>query len=291
MKPTTTMATSCTALLLLASCGGGSDAGGVQADGDVEAFCDVLRESEEQEEVDLSEDFDAGMAQLREFRDAAPSVVHSDLDVLIGKFEELNDLEAASTGDDEEDFAAAFAIILDPQFIAASENLEAFGVEECGLEPSADDGFSVDGTDDGSVEIVESGDGEVEAATSDDGLIREAADVADPLFDPVFEDDVIDPTTASIDGAAYFLDVNYTDSTWRTRLNSWSTGGGTDIDFSVGGTDITPDDAAEICSAIAEYLTSVDTSGSIVVTTRTHNDDGSFGDEADVLSGTVAGGC
>lgn len=228
------------------------------------------------------------MAQLRQFRDDAPAEVRGDIDVLIGKFEELNELEAASTGDEEEDFAAAFAIILDPEFISASENLEAFGVDQCGLEATStdtDDGFTVENLDD-----VD--DGPVEASPSDDGLIREAANVPDPLFDPLFDDDVVDPNEVSIDGAAYFLDVNYTASPWRTRLSSWSNGGsGNDIEFSVGGTDISAGDGAEICAALAEYISSLNGGGAIVVTTFEQNDDGTFGDESEVASGTVADGC
>lgn len=288
MKLRSIIATSLGGLLLVTACGGSSDGDTASSNGDVEAFCQVLRDAEAQGDVDLDEDFEAGMAQLQTFRDDAPLAVQGDIDVLIAKFEELNDLDTASTGDDEADFEAAFAILFDPEFIAAAENLEAFGVDSCGLEPTtADtDGFGVDGDDD----AVDSG--PVEAPVSDDGLIREAANVPDPLFDPLFEDDIVDPNEVSIDGAAYFLDVNYTDASWRTRLSSWSIGGGgTDIDFSVGGTDISPADAAEICSAVAEYLSSLDGGGTIAVTTFVHNDDGTFGDESEVLSGTVASGC
>lgn len=270
---------SCAALLLVSACGPDEDAGG---SGSVEEFCDLIRAADEQEDVDLDENFEEGIAQLEEIRDAAPSAVSDDIDVLIGKFQQLEELEAASTGDDEEDFAAAFEIILDPEFIAASERLEQFGVDECGLEPSDDDGFSIesgDGGDDG---------GPVEAPVSDDGLITEAANVDDPLFDPRFDDDVVDPAVVSIDGAQYYLDVNHTDAPWRTRLGSWSNGS---TEFGVGGVDITADEAAEVCAAMQAYLTPLGFSGSIVVSTYVHNDDGSFGPESVVLSGTAADGC
>lgn len=285
MNPKTIMATSCAALLVMSACGGGSNGDGASAGDDTQAFCDALREADAQGEIDLDEDPDGGLARLREFRADAPPAIQGDIDVLIGKFEELNDLEAASTGDDEEDFAAAFAIILDPAFVEATENVEAFGVDECGLEPTSDDAL-VNSSED----VVD--DGPVEATVSDDGLIREAANVPDPLFDPIFESDVVDPNAVSIDGAAYFFDVNFTDSPWRTRLSSWSSGGsGTDIDFSVGGTDITAAEAAEICSAVAQYVMSLNGAGSIAVNTFTQNDDGTFGDESEVLSGTVTDGC
>lgn len=288
MNWTSIIAASLGGCLLVSACGGGSDSGATGSDGDVEAFCRVLRDAESQDDVDLGDDFEAGMAQLQTFREDAPPAVQADLDVLIGKFEELNELEAASAGDDGTGVEAAFEILLDPEFIAAAENVEAFGVDECGLDASTGDdaGFTDGGADAGV------SDGPVEAPVSDDGLIREAANVPDPLFDPVFDDDVVDPTEVSISGAAYFLDVNYTAAPWRTRLSSWTTAGsGTDFDIVVGGTDISASDAAEICSAIAEYISSLNGDGAISITTFAHNDDGSFGDEVEVLSGSAANGC
>ncbi|BAN03933.1 hypothetical protein YM304_36190 [Ilumatobacter coccineus YM16-304] len=272
-------AVSCAAMLIVSSCG--SDEGSA-SESNLEEFCEMIRTADEQDDVDLGDDFDAGIAQLEEIRDAAPSAVRDDIDVLIGKFQEMEDLEAASTGDDEADFAAAFEIILDPEFIAASERLEQFGVDECGLPPSDDDGFSITESDD------DADSGPVEAPVSEDGLITEAANVPDPLFDPFFDDDVVDPAVVSIDGAQYFLDVNHTDAPWRTRLGSWSNG---NSEFGVGGVDITEPEALEICAAMQTYLSSLDFSGAIVVNSYSQDDDGSFGPETQVLSGTAADGC
>lgn len=279
------------ALVGVTACG--SDSAG---SADVDAFCDMLRESEAAEEsgdqVDLSEDFDAGMAELQRFRDAAPGEIRDDIDTMIGLFRELDELEQ-SGADDEEAFGAALALMFDPRFLAAAENLETFGVETCGLEPSDDDfGFDVEG-DDGAISFDDDADGSAdESEEVPEGFITEPADIDDPLWSGGPFDDPIDPSEASYHGAQYFLDTNYADAPWRTRLGSWTSGGALgSYRLAAGGVDVTTDEAQEICAALVEYLRPLEPDAEIEVETYTQNDDGSYNAGEVILSGTVADGC
>lgn len=268
-------------------------------EGDVDAFCDELRRIDSDETVDEEDEFDVVMAELERVRELAPSEIRSDIDVVIEKFGEFEQLEANSSGDESEEFGAALALIFDPEFIAASENLEAFGVEECGLEPSSDDDeFTFDEFDE--LEGEQSGDGEATANDDADGstgdgaapiegqLVTEAADVPDPLYEPFFNDEPLDTSELSIDGAQYFFDVNYTDAPWRTRLGSWSIFGS---EYGVGGNDITESEAPQVCGALLDYLQSLGADGTIVVSTYGQEENGSFGQDQEVLRTTVADGC
>lgn len=274
-----------------------AEAGSESAGGDVDAFCDELRRMDSEETVDMEDDFDAAMAEMERVRELAPGEIRGDIDVVIDKFREFEELEANSSGDEAEEFGAAFALAFDPQFIAAAENLEAFGVEECGLEPSSDgdDDFTFDEADG-----EPSGDGiaddDADGATADGAapvegqLVTEAADVPDPLYEPFFNDEPLDTSELSIDGAQYFLDVNYTDAPWRTKLGSWSIFGS---EVGTAGVDIIDSEAPEVCGALLDYLQSVaaEADTTIVVSTYGQEDDGGFSDEEELLRTTVADGC
>lgn len=125
-------------LLLLVGCS--DDDGG----GDIEAFCDLLRASEDEE---LDPTTDEGREAFEALIDAAPSELDDDLRVFGNLMEELEGLDE----DDPEAMEAVFGVMFDPEVIAAGENLEQFGVEECGFEPDDDEGdldFELDDTDD-----------------------------------------------------------------------------------------------------------------------------------------------
>lgn len=250
---------------------------------------------ESEEPVDFSEDPAAEMAELERFRDLAPSEIRDDIDAIIDVFNEVAALEA--NGDGEENFEAIFELAFDPEIVAASENIEQFGVEECGLEPSAeDDEFSFDESDDEQSSDRAVADDADQASADDgaapaDGLVTEPADVPDPLYDPFFDDEPLDLGELSIDGLQYFMDVNYTDAPWRTRLGSWFVLGAGSGEVGVGGLDVTESEATEICSAVVEYMRSLDAEGTIVVSTYGQDENGLFGEEEDVLRTTVSDGC
>ncbi len=234
------------------------------------------------------------MADLERIRELAPSEIRSDLDVVVDKFGEFEEFEANSSGDEAEEFGAALALAFDPEFIAAAENVEAFGVEECGLEPSSDEGdeFSFDELDEEQSSGGEATpDEDADGATADGQLVTEPADVPDPLYNPFFDEEPLDTSELSISGAQYFFDVNYTDAPWRTRVGSWSNSGSGSPEFGVGGLDITESEAPQVCSALLDYMQSVGADGTIVVSTYGQDANGSFGEDQELLRTTVADGC
>lgn len=274
----------CLPLALVAvSCGGDDDSGGGGGDGaDVEAFCERLRELDTGETVDINDDPEAAMAEMRSLRDAAPNEIRDDLDTVIEVFEQVAELEAAETdGEPDEDaFGEVFELIFDPDFVAASERLEQFGVDECGLEPSEG---GIDTPDDEPSEV----NGESTGETPDTaGLITEAADVPEPLFDPFFDDDVVDPNEISINGLQYHLDVNHPDAPWRTRLMSFSMGAG----VGVGGTEL-DDVAAEVCDAVAAYVVQFEPDWEITIESYAQDDTGQYDYVGDLVTGTATDGC
>lgn len=282
--------------LLFTACGDDESAG------DVEAFCAEFADSDS---VDLDEDFEAGIAEMERIRDLAPSSVRGDVDVLLDTFREVEALDAgqesADLGEDsfeemEEAFAEMMAIMFDPEVLEATENLETFAVEECGIDPEdlEDDG-SISVTDlDESTSSDADGSAETDDAAGDEPvgpMVSEAADgVPDPLFDPFFDDEV-DLGVASYEGAQYYLDVNYTDAPWRTRLGSWTFFGVAPPTLEVGGVDLTDAEATEVCAALTEYLVEFDPAGTVTISTYGQNDDGTFGEQTEVVSATAADGC
>lgn len=110
--------------LVAVSC---SDDGG---GGDVEAFCDQIVVLESMEDPTDEE----AQQALQDLVDDAPSEIKGDLEVVVGVFDDLQGLDE----DDPEAMGEVFALMENEEFIEASENLEAFGVDECGLEPTED---------------------------------------------------------------------------------------------------------------------------------------------------------
>jgi hypothetical protein len=240
-------------VMTLAACGGGSSDGGSSAGNSTEGFCEVVRTTELADEPTV--------AEMRALADQAPDSIRGDLDTLVNALEVLSGVDE----NDPEAFGKAFAIVFSPEFVEAGERLEAFGVDECGLEPTTD-GFS-------------------DSGEPDDPFVD------DPFVDDPFFDDPIDPTAASYKGAQSFIDQNYPTAPWRTRLGSWSYTGFGAVEIGAGGVDITAAEAVEVCTAIADYLRPLDPAGTIIIWTYEHLDDGSFGPESEVLTGSVAGGC
>lgn len=236
----------------------------------------------------LDDDFAGGMAELERIRDLAPGEIRDDIDVIMDTFREFEEVEAE--GDEEAVLAAVMALALSPKFTQAAEAIETFNAEECGVETDTG-GVSIDGFD-----AEESGPGVTVSSDGQDGMengqiVTEAAPgVPDPLFDPFFDDEV-DLGAVSIDGAKYYLDVNYTNTPWRTRLGSWTSFGSSPPALEVGGLDLTQAEANEVCAAMVQYLLPFDPDSTLVVSTYAQNDNGMFGDESPLLSTTAADGC
>ncbi|WP_395156157.1 hypothetical protein [Ilumatobacter sp.] len=250
--------------LALGACGGGSSDGGSSAGSSTEAFCKALLAAELTDGA-----AEPTVAEMRALAAEAPDSIRGDVDTVVDAIEALSGVDES----DSEAFAAAFAIVLSPEFVEAGARLEAFGVDECGLKPTENGGS--DNASDASGDMSSEASGEL----------------ADPLYDPSF-DDPIDPTVASFEGAQSFIDQNYPTAPWRTRLGSWSLSGDSAArEFGAGGVDITAAEAVEVCTAIADYLRPLHPAGTIIISTYEHFDDGTFGAESEVLAGGVASGC
>jgi hypothetical protein len=243
-----------TIALVAPACGGSSDGdSGGQADG--AGFCEQVIALEAAAEDSEGDNIDEeSLAALRSVRDAAPDEVRDDLVVLIDVFEKLAEIDENDPASVEE----SFELFFDPAVIEAGENVEAFGVSECGLEPQSAD----TDTDTGSG----SGSGELD----------------DALYDPFFDDDV-DPSEASIGGLKLYLDENYPDAEWRPTLSSFTQFGD---NFDVGGINIEAD-AIAICEALLAYASSFAPDATVGVTTFADISS----DEITVASGTAADGC
>ena len=100
-------------LVPLAACGG--DDGG----GSVQAYCDLSKELDDQEEFPDDD-------QLDELFDAAPDEISDDIELLVDKFREAND-----------DPESAEQVFDDPEVTEAIGNVEAFEEESC--EPADDE--------------------------------------------------------------------------------------------------------------------------------------------------------
>ncbi|MDZ7734592.1 MAG: hypothetical protein U5R31_17255 [Acidimicrobiia bacterium] len=187
---------------------GESDEGG----GDEGAFCDELAGTAEQEEIDLGTP--EGMAAFEEFIDSAPDDLAEPMETVRDVFAELEGLDE----DDPESFGAAFGVLFDPELLAAFEEIEAWGVENCGLE----EGFLDTGPDGG-----EDSFGDIEMGSGDDDFVQ-------------------------VDEIQEYLDEEYGDRPPYSDLSTWvSTPGSVEATFSSEASD---DDAVAVCEAIVEYV-------------------------------------
>lgn len=120
--------------LVLVACG--DDDGGSSGGGDAAAFCAVVTEAAGAPDLESEE----GVAAFRELAGSAPSEIRDDIDIVLDAVERLDALDE----DDPASIDAAFEIALDPQVIEATENLEMYSVDECGLDPNAFDDADID---------------------------------------------------------------------------------------------------------------------------------------------------
>jgi len=114
----------------------------------------------------------------------------------------------------------------------------------------------------------------------------EAADIPDPLFDPFFDDDVVDPSSMSIDGIKYHLDVNHADAPWRTRLTAFSIGSS----VGVGGLEL-DDVAVDVCNAVAQYVARFEPDWEITIESYAEDDSGTYDYVGELVTGTARDGC
>ena len=246
------------ATLVLASCGsdgsagGDGDGGGASGGSDTEAFCEQIREL--QAEADTSVDAPAGTAeQFDALIDSAPDEFVDDVRLLVDALAELEELDE----NDPEAFEQVFEIIARPGFVEASERLEEFGVEECGLDPSPDDGAAFDDEsilqDEGA--ITDAG----ESGVGDAG-VKTTTVPGDP-YDEEFWGP-IDPDEVSVPGLEQHLDVNYPDEGWFGGSVRGSSLSGSDVIVFAA---LEDDDGVRLCEAVLEYAAGIDPTASVTI--------------------------
>jgi len=253
------------AALGLAGCGG-SDGGG-----DTEAFCEQIRAIDATDEA-AGDDIAAAAEQFDALTDDAPDEIADDLRVVVDAFAELDEIDE----DDPEAFELFFELFQRPEFLEATETLEQFGVDECGLEPAADIG-APDEVNSGADEAI-GVDTESVGGDIDDGEVKPTTVPGDP-YDEEFWGP-IDPNEVSIPGIEQHLDVNYPDEGWFGGSLNGSSLAGSDVTVFA---ELEGDDAVRLCDAVLEYAGGID---SDVTVTVEGNDQ-----SAVLASGDVADGC
>jgi len=253
---------------VLAFAGCSSDGGGdVVADGaqgdtanagsvDVATFCAFAEEQNvlADDVDDPADDPDEVLENLQQWQAMAPAEVAGDITIVADAFEALAEFDE----NDPEGFGAAFALMIDPRFLGAVENIENFLVDECGFDPEDfeddTDGFEFDGDMDSDFDF----DGGFEW----DGEIDFGAD-----GDMVELDDLSD-----------WLEANHADDSWLELVVSR---------FSVPGVialsgEFDMDEALAACDAVSTYLDERDIDAQVEI-------DGGDGD--DLMVDTSTGSC
>jgi len=254
--------------LALAGCGG-SDGGG-----DTEAFCEQVRAIDAADEA-VDDDLAAAAEEFEALIDDAPDEIKDDLRIVVDAFAELAELDE----DDPEGFEQFFELLQRPDFVDATETLEQFGVDECGLEPATDtetpDEVPSDAEQASGVDAESADDGAGD--DTDDGSVKTTTVPGDPYNEEFWGP--IDPDEISIPGIEQHLDVNYPDEGWfGGSLNGSSVSDGLVVVIA----NLEGDDAVRLCDAVLEYAGAIDPDVSV----RVEDDTSTLG-----AGGTVADGC
>jgi hypothetical protein len=186
-------------------------------DGSDDDFCGLLEASVGEDAIDL--ETDEGTEAFAELVEAAPDELAEPMGVIEDALSQVTDFDE----DDPEAFSEAFDALFDPDVVAAFEEVEAYGVETCGLP----EGFLDNGTDGG----VDGTGGEAEDG---DGDGSGGGDFV------------------STDEVQAHLEATYGDVPPFSEIVGWSSVNGV---FSVS-FDVAPsvDDATDVCQAISAYI-------------------------------------
>lgn len=200
--------------------GSGTDAGGD------EEYCAALeRLAADGTDVDLTEDPDAALAEVRSLAEAAPPEIAEDFEVFLGTIERLATIPDDETG---EALGELFEVMLDPEFMAARERIDQYSSDECGID--FDDLGSAGGPDDLGGDMGDLGDDEFGSGLGED----------DPT-DISLED--IDAVEEANDGTA-----------WEEKLSSTVISMGADVQLGSGPDAFTVDEALAMCTAMFDAL-------------------------------------
>lgn len=210
----------------------GGDSGDDDGGGDAQAFCDFLLE---QEDLDMNEDDpEVIAAAMDQMRSLAPEAISDDVDAVLDVMEQLAELDE----DDPDAMGAMFGLVMDPEFIAVSERIDQFGVDECDLEPG---------------ELMGSG---------DEGSATVTSMVGTPLDDddPTGSDDGL-----SIDALQQYIDESYGDEPWADQLSSWSIMGETAVQVGPFEDDLSSEDALAACEVLAVKVLELEPDASLEI--------------------------
>jgi hypothetical protein len=131
-------------VLFLGACGDDDDgsAGGGGGQLSEEAFCAQLAAMEDSD-ADITDS--EALAQLAALARQAPT---AEMRSALGKFAEIAQELEGFDEDDPAAVGAAFALIFDPEVMAAMETIETYLEDTCGIEVDSDDDFMWDEDDD-----------------------------------------------------------------------------------------------------------------------------------------------
>jgi hypothetical protein len=198
---------------------GGSSTG---AGGDEEYCAALERLAADGTDVDLTEDPEAALAEVRSLAEAAPPELAADFETFLGTIEQLAEIPADDTG---AALGELFEAMLDPEFMAAQERIDDYSSDECGID------FDDLGTAGDMDDLGDPGDDELGAG----GMGED-----DPT-DISLED--IDAIEEANDGTA-----------WEEKLSSTVISMGADVQLGSGPDAFTVDEALAMCEAMLPAL-------------------------------------
>jgi hypothetical protein len=230
----------------------------VAADGDYCTTVARINQStgKKNEKVDKAE-IEAVLGDMRSARDAAPSSVRKAWDTIIDVASELGDLDSKS----EADSTKALALIFDPEFQAAVDDVSTYTEKECGFEL---EGFDDDEDDDGSNEVTTSTTGGGDGETA--GLPKACSQLT-----KISDDDAEDKT--SLYSVRVAICKAEPTASWLDAVvsrSAWSSMNGTEFTVTVPADanppiNLSSDDALAACKALDTYLASVDVDATITI--------------------------
>lgn len=204
--------------------GSPDDGGGGSSGGGDDEYCAALeRLAADGTDVDLTEDPEAALAEVRSLAEAAPPELEADFEVFLTTIERLATIPEDDTG---EALGELFEVMLDPEFMAAQERIDDYSGDECGID--------LDDLGTGSDLDEFGGEG-----TSDDEL--GSGDMGDDPSEISLED--IDAIEEANDGTG-----------WEEKLSSTVISMGADVQLGSGPDAFTVDEALEMCSAMLDGL-------------------------------------
>ncbi|MFN7148134.1 MAG: hypothetical protein ACK4V6_01505 [Microthrixaceae bacterium] len=188
-----------------------------------EEYCAALeRLAADGTDVDLTEDPDAALAEVRSLAEAAPPELEADFEVFLGTIERLAEIPADDTG---AALGELFEVMLDPEFMAAQDQIEQYSSDECGID------FDDLGTGGDLGELGELGDDEFGSGD-------------------VGEDDPTDISLEDIDA----VEQANEGTGWEDKLSSTVISMGADVQLGSGPDAFTVDEALAMCEAMYAAL-------------------------------------